>query len=278
MPDAVGSITSPLARAAAAACVALSLTTPAFAQQPLAAAPATPEFMSRFDFAMWAGALSSDDERFTWDTHWAGDFDLVDYVHGRLTFLADYQALLGEEFRPFDPYQSSYTLAVSASVRRGPTEFAFVFHHVSRHLGDRPKRDSVAMNAMLGRVMRRIDVSHVLNGATLDIRGDLGPVVARAIVDYTWMGNVDLVLRRPLSRRVGVYGRTYGEAYAVDRAIAGRGRQTGGRIEAGVRFSGTGGAVELFAGYEKVIDADPLDREARRWRFAGFRLLGHEGR
>jgi hypothetical protein len=192
-------------------------------------------------------------------------------VAGRMTFLADYEAVLGDEFRPFDPYQSNYYLAVSASLRTKPAEFAFVFHHVSRHLGDRPKRDSVAMNAMLGRVLRQID----LNGTTLDIKGDLGPVVAGALVDYTWIGNVDLVLRRPVSPRVGVYGRAFGETYGVDETIAGRGQQAGGRIEAGVRLAGTGGAIELFGGYEKVIDADPLDRVSRQWAFAVFRILGN---
>jgi hypothetical protein len=249
-------------------CVVLLAGAPALAQEPLAEAPATPEFMSRFDFRMWAAMLGSDDQRFTWDTHWAGDFDFVDYVRGRMTFLADYQALLGEEFRPFDPYQSNYTLAVSASLRRRRMEYAFVFHHVSRHLGDRDKRDSVAMNAMLGRVLRHVDWPNV----TLDLRGDFGPVVARAFVDYTWMGNVDVVLQRPVSNHTALYGRAYGNTYWVDPAIAGRKRQQGGKIEAGVRLLGTGGAIDLFAGYEKVIDADPLDRQARRWAFAGFRL------
>jgi hypothetical protein len=256
-------------RTLVAALIVLSAV-PAFAQPPLAEPPAAPQFMSRFDFRMWAAALAHDDQRFTWDTHWAGDFDIVDYVRGRMTFLADYQALLGDEFRPFDPYQSNYYLAVSASLRHRKMEYAFVFHHVSRHLGDRPKRDSVAYNAMLGRVLRQID----LGGATLDVKGDLGPVVARAIVDYTWTGNVDLVLRRPVSPHVGVYGRTAADVFWVDEAIAGRGRQTGGRIEAGVRLGGTDGAIELFGGYEQVIDADPLDRVPRRWAFAGFRLLG----
>lgn len=258
-------------RPLAAALILLVVGTSAFAQSPLATPPAVPEFMSRFDFEMWANALANDDPRFTWDTHWAGDFDLVDYVRGRMTFLADYQALLGEEFRPFDPYQSTYTLAVSGSWRRAPMEYAFVFHHVSRHLGDRTKRDSVAMNAALGRVLRHVDLS----GATLDLRGDVGPVVARAIVDYTWMGTADVVLRRPVSPHVGVYGRAFGDTYWVDRTIAGRHRQTGGRIEAGVRLLGTAGTIDLFGGYEKVIDADPLDRQARRWAFAGFRLLGN---
>jgi hypothetical protein len=125
------------------------------------------------------------------------------------------------------------------------------------------------MNAALGRVLRHVDFS----GATLDFKGDFGPVVARAIVDYTWMGNADVVLRRVVSNHVGLYGRAYGDTYWVDRAIAGRNRQTGGRIEAGVRLLGTAGAIDLFGGYEKVIDADPLDRQPRRWAFAGFRLL-----
>jgi hypothetical protein len=187
-----------------------------------------------------------------------------------MTFLGDYQALLGEEFRPFDPYQSNYYLAVSASVRQGPNEWAFVFHHVSRHLGDRPKRDSVAMNAMLGRLLRRF----TLDGATLDIKADAGPIVAHAWVDYTWMGNVDLVVRRPVSASVGMYGRSYTETYGVDEEIAGRGQQWGGRVEAGVRFGGRAGTVDLFGGVERVVDADPLDRVPRQWAFAGFRLSG----
>jgi hypothetical protein len=263
MPEAVRALVL-------ASLVAVVPSSPVLAQSPLAAAPATPQFMSRFDFQMWANALADDDPRFTWDTHWAGDFDLVDYVAGRLTFLADYQALLGEEFRPFDPYQSNYYLAVSGSVRSHGTELAFVFHHVSRHLGDRPKRDSVAWNAALGRVLRHVD----LNGATLDVKGDLGRVVARAFVDYTWTGNVEVWLRRPVSDVVGVYGRAFGETFGVDETIAGRGQQWGGRLEAGTRITGRAGSVELFGGLERVIDADPLDRLPRQWAFAGFRLRG----
>jgi hypothetical protein len=257
-------------RSLAVASLIVASAAPAFAQQPLSNAPPTPQFLSRFDFFMWANALGSDDRRFTWDTHWVGDFDFIDYVHGRLSFLADYQALLGEEFRPFDPYQSNYYLAVSGSVRRGANEFAFVFHHVSRHLGDRPKRDSVAMNAALGRYLRRVE----LDGATLDVKADLGPVVERAWVDYTWIGSGDLVLRRPVSNTVGIYGRTYGQTIWVDESIAGRGRQWGTRLEAGVRLAGAVGAIELFGGFERMIDADPLDRITRQWAFAGFRLTG----
>lgn len=269
MSDTVESITSLVTRAAVAACFTLLATAEAVAQQPLAESPSTPQFMSRYDFQLGAAALAGDDQRFTWDTHWTGDIDLVDYVRGRVTFLADYRALLGEEFRPFDPNQSHYTLAVSGSVRYGRTEFAGVFHHLSRHLGDRPKRFPIAMNVLIARVMRQFD----LHGATLDLRGDLGRVLQRSYVDYTGIGDLDVVVRRPVSPKVGVFGRLFGEVYWVDSAIAGRGQQIAGRVESGIRFSGPSGAVELFGGYENVIDADPLDRQSRRWAFGGFRLL-----
>jgi hypothetical protein len=67
----------------------------------------------------------------------------------------------------------------------------------------------------------------------------------------------------------------YGEGITVDETIAGRTTQYGGRIELGTRVGGTDGGLELFAGVERMIDADPLDRTTRRWAFGGFRLNRH---
>jgi hypothetical protein len=50
-------------------------------------------------------------------------------------------------------------------------------------------------------------------------------------------------------------------------------RQGAGRIEAGIRLNGRGGVMEIFAGYEKRVDADVLDRLQQRWGIAGLRLL-----
>jgi hypothetical protein len=255
--------------ALAAAWLVAGAAATASAQQPLADAPAGAEFFPRFDFTMSAAALSYPDDRFSWDTHWAGDLDLFDYKGGRAQFLADYQALLGSEFRPFDPYQSNYTLEATGSYFVGRTEIAGVLNHISRHLGDRPKRLAVAENSLGVRVMRQLT-----DGPnTLDVRGDVRKVIARAFVDYTWMADLDLVLRRTLTPHVGVFGHLDGQAIGVDPAIAGRDGQRGGRLEAGVRLTGTRGAVELFGGLERMIDADPLDRIGRRWAFFGFRLL-----
>jgi hypothetical protein len=252
-----------------AACLTLTIVSRAFAQQPLAAPPASGEFMPRFDFHMSAAGLSDPDRRFSWDTHWGGDFDFVDYVHGRLMFLADYQVVLGDEYRMFDPNQSNYTLAVSGSVRVKGTELAGVLHHVSRHLSDRPNRGAVAYNALELRLLRRLDFGR----QSLELRLEGGPVVARAFVDYVGIAVYDSTLRRNVSPHTGVYGRVYADYYAVDPELAGRPNQSGARVEAGVRLTGKRGALDLFGGYEKVVDAYALDRQSREWAFAGFRLV-----
>lgn len=225
--------------------------------------------MTRFDWRMSAALLQHPDPRFTWDTHWAGDFDLFSYPKGRATFLADYQALLGSEYRPFDPYQSNYLLEASGSYFAGKTEIAAVLSHISRHLGDRPKRIAVAENSLGPRVLRHLGD----DARSLDVRVDIRKVIARAYDDYSWISELDLTARRRISPRNSLYARGYGELIQVERSIANRGNQRGGKIEAGLKVQGSSGAMEFFAGGEQMIDADPLDRVPRRWGYIGFRLL-----
>src|SRR5512142_960079 len=103
MGDPVGSF---LRHAAAAACLTVMFVASALAQgagieggtAQIAPAPAAPSFMSRYDFHLMAAAISKDDQRFKWDTHFGGDVDVVDYVAGRVRVVGDYQALLGNEY------------------------------------------------------------------------------------------------------------------------------------------------------------------------------------
>jgi hypothetical protein len=92
-------------------------------------------------------------------------------------------------------------------------------------------------------------------------------------VDYTWLGEAHVLVRRPLNDTVGVFAHAAGQVFGVAGTVPNRGRQNGGSIEAGLRIKGTAGAVELFAGVEKRVDADPLDRLPQHWALAGFRLL-----
>lgn len=260
-------------RALAVAVLCVAAVRPAAAQSaypaPIGDPPKSPQFLPRYDFRLSLANLTGEDRtRFMWDAHYGGDVDFVDYVKGRAGVLIDYQALLGNEYRPFDPNQGNYTLETSGSWRVGRTELAGVFHHVSRHLSDRPKRLAIAMNVLELRILRQF----AIDDATIDVKVDGGKLIQHSFVDYTWISSADVTVRKPINSVVSAYGRLAGQVYAVDETIANRGTQRGGRVELGVRLRGTGGAIDFFGGAERVIDGGPLDRLPREWGFVGFRV------
>jgi hypothetical protein len=285
MADADGSldpsqVARTFASALRAACLVMFLAVPAAAQQQpmVAPAPAAPEFLPRFDFQMSIDRIMRSqtpppallDQRFSWDAHFGGSFDLVDYVYGRAAVLVDYQTVMGSELRPFDPNQGNYTLEASVSGRvSNATEIAAIFHHVSRHSSDRPKLFAVAFNELGARLLRRFDAA----GTTVDLDLEGGRVVQRSYVDYAWIGDLQVLVRHPINNRVGIFGHGSGKLIAVDDTLLHRETQGGARIEAGVRLNGRGGAMEIFVGYEKRPDADVLDRQSQRWALAGFRVV-----
>jgi hypothetical protein len=266
MQDPVGSLAR---HAALAACLTIACAVPVAGQSPLPEYPGSFDFMSRYDFHLSAAGLLVDDDRFSWDTHFGGDFDFLEYVKGRTIFTADYQAVLGKEIRAFDPIQGNYTLAAATSLRLGENEMVLVLHHVSRHLGDRPKVQAIAWNEIDVRLLRQFPIQD----ATLDVTASLGKVVARADVDYSWTGELDAIWRRTISPRRSLFGRGAFETIGVISEINDRNQQYGGRLEGGLRLRGQGGALEVFAGFERVIDADALDLQTRQWLYAGFRLV-----
>jgi hypothetical protein len=231
--------------------------------------PDSSRFLPRYNFHIAVAALSVDDPRFSWDAHAGGDLDLVDYVHGRLNVLADYEVELGNEFRPFDPNQGNYTLEASASVRVRGTEFAGVFHHVSRHLSDRPKEFSVDWNVVGARVLRRVAAGNWI----VDMHAGAGAVVNHHYVDYRWIGDFNVLGRRRATRTVSVFASAGGKVVGVDGSVPERGTDLGARIEVGIRLIGDAAAIELFGGFERRVDAYPLDLAPRRWALAGFRLV-----
>jgi hypothetical protein len=273
MPETVEHL---IRRAAGAACLTLALTLsalPAAAQPPsqpvVSPAPSAPDVLTRADFHLAAGALAVDDQRFSWDTHFGGSLDLVDYVVGRTSIAVDYEAVLGDEYRAFDPNQGNYTLEAATSARiGGSTEVVGMLHHVSRHLSDRPKRFAIAWNVLGGRVMHQVKIGDLV------VDGDLegGKVVQHSYADYDWIGELHLQARKPVNARTTLYGRAGGQWIGVTGEIPDRGRQAGGNVEVGVRITGKVGALELFAGAERRADADPLDRLPKNWALAGFRL------
>jgi hypothetical protein len=279
MPDAPGS----LMRQATVACrcllaVAILIGGAAIASaqqpgpQPLVGPDPEFGFLTRYDFQLEANVLSGNNGReFRWDTHFGGAFDLVNYVKGRLTVVGDYEAVLGSEFRPFDPNQGLYILEPAASWFVGDNELSFVFHHVSRHLSDRPKTYAIAYNAALGRYLRKFILP---NSTSLAVRASAGKVTQKSQVDYTWTIDWDVKAVRPLNPHLQLYALSTGEVFGVNPVVRGRtGAQYSTRLELGTRVIGTRADLELFLGAERRLDASPIDFVPVSWAIAGFRVV-----
>lgn len=231
--------------------------------------PAEPsaEFLPRFDYYVGLEHLFSEEQRFVWDANFGGDLDIVDYGSGRLRFVANYQAILGSEFRAFDPTQGNYTLEGSLSARADAFELAGVFHHESRHLSDRPKRDPVDWNMVGGRIL-----SGVARGRTeLRGRADIRGIVEHTLVDYRWELETDVAARVALRPRFAVVSAGGLRVLGVD-GSRNRGTQLGYRGEGGLRIDGRGAALELLIAVERRIDPYQLEFSTATWVTAGFRI------
>jgi hypothetical protein len=230
------------------------------------------EFLSRYDFQLEINVLSGDNgNQYRWDVHYGGAVDVANYVKGRLTFVGDYEAVVGSELRPFDPNQGNYILEPAASWFVGDNEVAFVFHHVSRHLSDRAKAYAVAYNVLEGRYLRKFTLD---DRTSVAVRASGGHLAQRSQVDYTWALDWDVMARRRMNPHVEWYGRTTGELYGTDPIVRNenRGVQHTTRLEVGTRLIGSKADLELFVGAERRLDASLIDFVPVSWAIAGFRI------
>jgi hypothetical protein len=241
---------------------------PARADDGAPPAPLRIRFMPRYDFHISADRLSTDDARFVWDTNVGGEVDVVDYGVGRATFTGNFESVLGNQFRNFDPNQGNYLLDGSLSWRERSTEVAALFHHTSRHLSDRFKRSAVAWNMLGARVRHDITTRKT----TIQLKGDLLGVLVRNNVDYNWEAGGDVHVAVPIRSAMSLITSARLQLLGVDGSQP-RGTQTGSRAEAGIRFAGEKGAIELIVAAERRVDPYPLEFSTLNWVSAGFRFV-----
>ncbi len=233
-----------------------------------ASSPAT-SWLSAYRFHLSAESLRTQDPRFNWDAHFGGDIDVADYGTGRVNVLADYEVVIGSQLRAIDPNQSAYRLEASASWRTREVEVQAFLHHMSRHLSDRANSRAVAWNGVGAAAAAQYGEGPF--SASVSVSGM--KIVDRAFVDYTAQFETQLDGEYRLSRTVGVLLRGGLKTTAVDPQVAGRGTQTTGRAESGVRLYGKAAAIELFGAWERRLDPYPLERGTLSWVLFGFRFV-----
>ncbi len=157
----------------------------------------------------------------------------------------------------------------------GGVDASFVFHHMSRHLIDRPVERVVAWHTVAGRVERPFAIGRSVVTPTAEYHR----VVQHTYVDYKWLSQFTLRVDQPFDNRVRVFATVSGGMVGVDPAVLddarkplNRDRQAGGRVEAGVHLPGQKAALDLFAAFERRVDGYPLARVPSSWFEAGFRL------
>jgi len=236
------------------------------------APPDNPEgavvWLPNYHFHLNMAHLSSDSPRYNWDANYGGELGILAVGRSQLTFVANYQAVLGEEFHPFDPNQGNYTIDGVLSSRVKGFYVAGVFHHLSRHLADRAKRPPVDWNMFGGRVGAVL--KH--NDTDVEARFDLLGAILKTNVDYDWEMHAGVRAHHRVYGTFGLIGSAMLRQVGTN-GLGNRGTQTGGRGEGGFRVSGKAATVELYLAVEKVIDPYPTEFGTTNYASIGMRLL-----
>jgi hypothetical protein len=228
-------------------------------------------WLPSYHFHLNMAHLSDDSPRYNWDANYGGELGIVAVGRTQLTFVANYQAVLGDEFHPFDPNQGNYTIDGVLSTRVKGLYVAGVFHHLSRHLADRPKRPPVDWNMVGGRV----GTLFTRGGTDVEARFDLLGSILKTNVDYDWEMHAGVRVHHRVYGTLGLIGAaTLREVRTSAVGTLGpRGNQTGGRGEGGLRVSGKAATIELYLAVERVIDPYPTEFGTARYASVGMRLL-----
>jgi hypothetical protein len=209
------------------------------------------------------------EDAFVWDTWIGAGAGLVRVKAATGYITADVETILGRERRSFDANQAGYHLEGGVRVQAGRQIVIPFFHHVSRHLLDRPKTQLVDWNIVGVRVTGPLP--RELPGAGR-YSASVGHTIEWRSVGYEWelTGVVDL----ELSRRT--WGTPFVEAHLRFVTVDARARPGGDFVDflgqAGVRFARGGRNLDLFLAYEHRNDVFVLAQGVRDRGLVGLRI------
>ena len=205
-------------------------------------------FLPSYHFHLNMAHLSSDSPRYIWDANYGGELGIFAYGRTQATFVANYQAVLGEEFHPFDPNQGNYILDGVLSTRFKGVYVAGVFHHLSRHLADRPKEPPVDWNMVGGRV----GTQFTRGGTDVDARFDLLGSIVKTNVDYDWEMHTGALVHRRVLRHVRPHRRRAAALHRAPTTFATAATRLAAAAKAASGSAGEPCTVELYLAVERV--------------------------
>jgi hypothetical protein len=209
-------------------------------------------------------------EPFVWDT-WIGAGAGILRVKRVTAYLtADVETVIGHERRPWDPNQANYHLEAGARVRAGQHLLIPFFHHVSRHVVDRPLSEDVVWNLLGLRAVGSLPKSLPFHGR---YAASAAHTVQWSHVGYEWELTA-LVEAELLARAWGlVYLRGDARFVSVKDDLAPlRSDFLDYLGEGGVRFSRGARSLDLFTAYEHRNDVRVLVAGAEDRGLLGLRI------
>jgi hypothetical protein len=225
-----------------------------------------PEMDLHIEFSRYAPT----DRDFVWDSWLGGRATLLRVGPTSVFIVGDVETILGRELRTFDANQSNYVLEGGITRDHGPWSFSGAFHHVSRHLIDRPKSASVDWNMLGLRAERRLSAGTEQRGrVTLGVAREIGRTFVRYVWEFRAAADYDLLKADPGA----LYGRVTLRAITEEKTLENtRGGFLDALIEGGWRVRRTNRMFHLFLAYEHRNDVYLLTHESRDRALFGFRV------
>ena len=210
------------------------------------------ELFPEVSVQMMAVRYAATEDAFVWDGWIGAGAGLLRIKRVTGYFTADVETVIGREKRTFDANQAAYHVELGARARVGRHVIGPFFHHVSRHVVDRPKTDAVDWNIVGLRAAGPLPDGFPVPGR---YAASVGQAVQRSTIGYRW----------EVTALVGadVVTAPWGAAYllASVRAVTAEERPRfprGGFLdfvgEGGLRFPRGGRNLAVFVAYEHRND------------------------
>ena len=235
------------------------------------------ELLPQFDLHLEFGRYAPTETDFVFDSWLGGKATLVRHGATSIFMTGDVETVLGREFRVFDANQANYVLEGGVTRDFGLWSLSGVFHHVSRHVIDRPKRQSVDWNLIGVRAERRFLYDAAGGGGAATERGriELGAAhqIKHTFVLYNWelraAAEYDLVPAGGGALYARATLRAISEEKTVDRT---RGGFLDALAEGGWRIRRGRNLLHFYAAYEHRNDVYLMSPSSKDRALFGFRV------